>query len=79
MSFWILLDLLMVNGGKRKEYTEQVKGTYLYGNLKRFSGGMLFSKSLEFAKSAKSFRQVKNNVIALSYRVLQNKFTGPNL
>ncbi|KAJ0483951.1 hypothetical protein HanIR_Chr13g0670381 [Helianthus annuus] len=40
---------------------------------------MLFSLSLEFANSAKSLRHVKNSVIALSYRVLQNRFTGPNL
>lgn len=55
------------------------KYTYLYGSLKHFAGGMLFSVSFECANSEKSFRQVKNKVIALSYRVLQNTFTGPKL
>ena len=55
------------------------KKTYLQGNLNCLSGGMLFSISLKRANSAKSLRHVTNNVIALSQRVLQNKFTGPNL
>lgn len=40
---------------------------------------MLAALSLACANSANSFRHAKKNVIALSYRVLQNRFTGPNL
>ena len=39
----------------------------------------MFSLSKFMANSANSCRQVRNHVMALSNRVLQNKFTGPNL
>lgn len=49
----------------------------LYGSLKHFSGGILASLSLAFANSANSFRHATKKVMALSYRELQKRFTGP--